>query len=83
MTDQQARSTANLVMVVAAAGAAYYVLRTPPLRRMAWVLARRWITGPVAVWAAAEVRRAWDESASGARAPMGPPAATPVAVRTA
>ena len=62
MTEEQARTTANVVMVVAAVGAAYYVLRTPPLRRAAWQLARRRAAGPLAVWFATEVRRAWDES---------------------
>jgi len=63
MTEQQARTTANVVMIAAAAGAAYYVLRTPPLRRVAWQLARTWVRGPLAVWAVTEVRRAWEQSA--------------------
>ena len=62
MTEQQARTTANLVMGAAALGAAYVVLRSPQLRRVAWQLARSWASGPLAVWAAGEVRRAWDES---------------------
>lgn len=62
MTQRQAETIANVVLTAAAIGAAYYVLRTPPLRRMAWRLARKWASGPLAVWAATEVRRAWDES---------------------
>ena len=62
MTEQQARTTANVVLGAAAAGAAYLVLRTPRLRRLAWQAARSWVRGPLAVWAATEVRRAWDQS---------------------
>jgi hypothetical protein len=62
MTDQQARTAANLILGAAAAGAAYVVLRTPRLRRAAWQLARSWAAGPLAAWAATELRRAWDES---------------------
>jgi hypothetical protein len=69
MTEERARSVANAVMIAGAVGAAYYVLRTPPLRRAAWRLTRTWMRGPLAVWAVTEVRRAWMESASsGARA---------------
>lgn len=63
MTEHQARATANVVMAAAAVGAAYYVLRTPPLRRAVWQMARRWAAGPAAVWLVSEVRRAWDASA--------------------
>ena len=69
MTEDQARTTANLVIAAAAVGAAYYVLRTPPLRRAAWQIAKRWAAGPLAVWLVTEVRRAWDESASVAAVP--------------
>jgi apolipoprotein N-acyltransferase len=62
MTQRQAETVANVVLTAAAIGAAYYVLRTPPLRRLAFQMARRWAMGPLAVWAATEVRRAWDES---------------------
>jgi hypothetical protein len=64
MTEQQARTAANVVMIAGAAGAAFYIVRKPPLRRLAWHLARSWAKGPLLVWALAEVRRAWIESAS-------------------
>lgn len=64
MTEAQARTTANVVLATAAIGAAYYILNTPPLRRTVWRLARSWAAGPLAAWTAAEVRRAWDGSAS-------------------
>ena len=75
MTEDQARTTANLVIAAAVVGAAYYVLRRPVLRRAAWQTARRWIAGPLAVWLLTEVRRAWDESGVVRRAaPQGNPA---------
>ena len=64
MMEEKARTTANIVMAAVAATAAVYVLRNPRLRRLAWRLARTWVTGPLAVWAATEVRHAWDESAA-------------------
>ncbi|HTI39603.1 MAG TPA: hypothetical protein VL484_18725 [Vicinamibacterales bacterium] len=62
MTEQQARTTANVVMVAAAVSAAYAVLRTPRLRVLAWQLARSWARGPLAAWAVGEARRAWELS---------------------
>ena len=64
MTEVQARTTANVVLAAAVIGAACYVLKTPPLRRKVWQVARLWAAGPLAAWTATEVRRAWDESAS-------------------
>jgi len=62
MTEQQARTAASVVMAAAAAGTAVAILRTPRLRRLAWQLARSWARGPLAVWAATELRRAWELS---------------------
>lgn len=67
MTEAQARTTANVVLAAAAIGAVYYVLKTPPLRRRVWQVARAWAAGPLATWTVTEIRRAWDESASSAR----------------
>jgi hypothetical protein len=69
VTEQQARTTANVVMAAAALGAAVIVLRNPKLRRMAWQMARQYATGPLALWTAAMVRESWDESASAQSAP--------------
>ena len=63
MTEQQARTAANVVLAATAAGAAYAVLRAPRLRRLGWQLARSWARGPLVVWAATELRRAWELSA--------------------
>lgn len=64
MTEKQARTVANTLMAAAAVGAAVVVLRSPRMRRLAWQMARQYATGPLAVWAAAAVREAWEESAS-------------------
>jgi hypothetical protein len=64
MTEVQARTTANVVLATAVIGAAYYVLKTPPLRRRVWQIARSWAAGPLAAWTATEIRRAWEGSAS-------------------
>jgi hypothetical protein len=64
MTEDRARRVANAVLVAAAAAAAFVILRDPRLRRSAWQLARAWAAGPLAVWATAELRHAWDESSA-------------------
>lgn len=71
MTDANARTVANIVLAGAALGAAIVIIRTPPLRRVAWGLARTAATTLVPVWLTREVRDAW--AASGARtAPAAP-----------
>jgi len=91
MTEAQARTTANVVLAAAAIGVAYYVLKRPPLRRKVWQAARAWAAGPLAAWAATEIRRAWDDSAqlrtSGSPGPraelrQGPIASMPVSARS-
>ena len=69
MTEQQARTVANVVLAAAAVSAAVVVLRSPKLRRMAWQLARQYAAGPLAAWAAITVRDAWDESSTRAARP--------------
>jgi len=64
MTEERARTVANVVMAAAALGAAVIVLRSPGLRRTAWQLARYYATGPLLVWGAALVHDAWQESAT-------------------
>lgn len=65
MTEQNARRVADAVIVVAALGAAYYVVRTPSLRRLAWRLAVTSATGILPGWLAREVQTAWAESERG------------------
>jgi hypothetical protein len=62
MTEAQARTAADIVIAVAAIGAAVVILRSPKLRRMVWQLARQYAGGPLAAWTAVTVRQAWDDS---------------------
>ena len=83
MTEDTARRVANAVLTLAAAGAAYYVLRTPQLRRIAVRLATTALTASLPAWVGHEVRRAWTESrqrppAAGEPTPVQDPAAARV-----
>jgi hypothetical protein len=62
MTEDRARQVANVVMAVAAVGAAVFVLRSPKLRRLAWQAARQYAAGPLAAWTATTVHDAWQQS---------------------
>jgi hypothetical protein len=66
MTQETARKVADGILVAGAVVAAYYVIKTPRLRRMAWGLAAHALTGTLPVWFSTEVRQAW--AASGRRA---------------
>ena len=63
MTEDTARTVANLILGAAAVGAAYYVMRTPPLRRLAWRLAATAATGTLPAWFSRELRQAWADTA--------------------
>jgi hypothetical protein len=47
----------------AALGAAYFIVRTPRLRRMAIGLAMTALTGGIPTWLAREAQHAWVQSA--------------------
>jgi hypothetical protein len=66
MTEENARKLATALMAGAALGVAYYVLKTPPLRRTAGRLAIAALTGTIPAWFAREVRNAWRESSRSA-----------------
>jgi hypothetical protein len=66
MTDDNARRVANVIIGAAALGAVWYVLRTPPLRRLAWQLTVMAVTSTLPTWFGRELRQAW--AASGQRA---------------
>ena len=68
MTHHRAVRVANLMMGVAAAGAAYYILRTPSLRRMAWGIATTAVVSTLPAWFSRELRQAWVESVPAADA---------------
>ena len=62
MTREQSETVANVVLAAAAIGAAYYVLKTPSLRRKAVELARGALLVGLPAWFNGELRRAWAES---------------------
>jgi hypothetical protein len=62
MTQTNAERAANLLMGAAVAGAAYYVLKTPSLRRVAWRLAVTTLTATLPVWFRNEIAQGWRES---------------------
>lgn len=64
MTEDSARKVANVILTAAAVGVGIYVIRTPPLRRLAWRLAVTALTGSLPVWFRSELERAWAESAA-------------------
>jgi hypothetical protein len=61
MTSTAARTVANAVLVSAGFGAAYVVLRSPKLRRLA-IGALRIYLGASVPFVMSETRRAWVES---------------------
>jgi hypothetical protein len=65
MTQEQAETVANALLGAAVAGAAYFILRDPRLRRTAFRAARTAIAaaGP---WLMAQARQAWAESGASA-----------------
>ena len=62
MTRSAARTVANVTLVAAGVGAAYVILTTPPLRRLALTATRWWLGASVPVYLMAETRRAWADS---------------------
>ena len=62
MTRGTARTTANVVLAAAGLAAAYVVLTTPPLRRLAFQAVRVWLGASVPVFLLQETHRAWVES---------------------
>jgi hypothetical protein len=62
MTSATARTVARVVLVSAGVAAAYVVVTTPPLRRLAIRVARRWLGASVPVFLLDQARRAWVES---------------------
>jgi hypothetical protein len=70
MTEETANKVANVLLGAAAIGVAVYVIKTPPLRRIAWRLAVTTLTGTGPAWFRHELQRAWAES--GQVHPAGP-----------
>ena len=62
MTRPVAHTVANAVLVSAGVAAAYVVITTPPLRRLARGAIRLWLGASVPAYILKEVGRAWVES---------------------
>jgi hypothetical protein len=62
MTERSAEKLASVAIGVAAVGAAYYVLRNPHLRRLAWRLGVGALTGTIPAWVSQEIRDGWEAS---------------------
>jgi hypothetical protein len=63
MTQANAEKVANVLIGAAVVGAAYYVMRTPQLRRVAWRLTVAALTGTIPAWLTQEIRNGWEASA--------------------
>ena len=75
MTQSSAEKLANVVIGAAAVGAAFYVLKTPRLRTLAWQLSLAAVTSMLPGWFSNEIRAGWEASA--------PPAPRATALPTA
>jgi hypothetical protein len=64
MTDENARTAANLVLVSAGVAAAYVILTRPPLRRLAVLAVEFWLGASVPVFLLNQARQAWVDSGS-------------------
>jgi hypothetical protein len=62
MTHSTSEKLADVALGVAVTGAAFYVLKTPSLRRVAWRFAVIGLTRTLPAWLRREVSNAWDES---------------------
>ena len=62
MTASTARTVANVVLVSAGVAAAYVVITTPPLRRLAVRAVRLWLGASVPIYLVSQARHAWVES---------------------
>jgi hypothetical protein len=66
MTDTKARALANGILVLGGATLAYYVITTPPLRRLAWKVLKTAVRTTIPGYLLTEINRAWVESARAA-----------------
>jgi len=64
MTTESARTASNVILVSAGVVAAYVVLTTPPLRRLAFTGLRLWLGASVPAYLLSQVGNAWAEAGS-------------------
>jgi hypothetical protein len=62
MTEENARTAANVVLVSAGLAAAYVIMTKPPLRRLAFRAVEIWLGASVPVFLMTQAREAWAES---------------------
>ena len=62
MTDANARTTANVVLIGAGVAAAYVILTKRPLRRLAFKAFEFWLGASVPIYMMNQAREAWIES---------------------
>ena len=62
MTDANARTAANVILVSAGIAAAYVILTRPPLRRLAFTALNLWLGASVPAFLVNQAREAWVES---------------------
>ena len=62
MTQSSAEKLANVVIGAVALGAAFYVLKTPRLRTLAWQLSFAAMTSMLPAWINQEIRAGWEAS---------------------
>ena len=67
MTSANARTVANVVLATAGVAAAYVILTTPSLRRLALRGARLWLGASIPMYLATQTREAWAASDASAR----------------
>jgi hypothetical protein len=64
VTQSAARSIANAVLLTAGAAAAYVVITTPSLRRLAIGATRLWLGTSIPAYLLHETGRAWAQSSN-------------------
>jgi hypothetical protein len=62
MTSATARTAANVALVTLGAAAAYVIVTTPPLRRLAVRGVRWWLGASIPIYVMTEVKDAWLQS---------------------
>jgi hypothetical protein len=67
MTAESARTASTAILVTAGVAAAYVVLTTPPLRRLASLGVRLWLGASLPAYLLSEVGRAWVETGEARR----------------
>ena len=72
MTSASARTVANVVLASAGVAAAYVILTTPSLRRLAFRGARLWLGATLPAYLADQTRQAWVASSPSTRAHLEP-----------